>query len=97
MPKPKSLRVWYVDDEPVEVRISTSVQIQAEEEFNTSIMEMNRLKQQYWIVWTALVKAGKETRTFEEFTDVVVDVEPVEAPDSMGPTEEAQSSDTSLN
>lgn len=97
MPKPKPLRVWYIDDEPVEVRVPPSVQIQAEEEFGMALNQMNRLRQQYWLVWKALTKAGKETRSYEEFIEVVLDVEPVEAPDAMGPTEEAQSSDSSSN
>lgn len=95
MAKPKPLRVWYLNDEPVEIRISPFVQIAAEEEFGQSLGKMDRLRPLYWMAWTQLTRSGKETRSFDEFTDAAIDIEPVEAPDSLDPTLEGQSRDSS--
>lgn len=94
MAKPKPLRVWFLDEEPVEVRVPPLVQIQAEKEFNSPIYKLDRLEHLFWMAWTSLTRSGKETRDFETFCELVLDIEPVEAADSVNPTAEAQSSDS---
>lgn len=95
MPKPKPLRVWYLDEEPVEIRVSPYFQIQAERHFDLPMSSLNRLEHLFWMAWSALKEAGKEPRDFDEFSKAALDIEPVEDGGSVGPTPPVQSHDSS--
>lgn len=97
MPRSNPIRIWYFDKEPIDVRINPAAQVKAEEEFNMPLSKMDTMKQNYYLAWLAATRQGKESLGFEEFLDAVMDIEEVkpEAPDSLGPTSEARSSDSS--
>jgi len=76
--KAKPFRIWYIDSEPVEVWIRPSVQVKAEEKFKTGLGDMRLVTQLYYMAWLAATREGKEHRTFEQFLDVIADVEPLD-------------------
>jgi hypothetical protein len=97
MPRANPIRIWYFEKEPIEVRINPAAQVKAEEEFGVPLSKMDTMKQNYYMAWLAATRQGKENLSFEDFLDAVMDIEEVipEESQSLGPTSEAQSRDSS--
>lgn len=94
MPRANPLRIWFMEREPVEIRITPAVHVAAETEFNTPLQKMDRMKQYYYMAWLAATKQKKYDGDFEQFLEDALDIEEVTAPDgpdSLDPTAEDQS------
>jgi hypothetical protein len=73
----RHIKINYHDADEVVVGLPPKVQIQFEDHFNMSLADMSRASHMYWLAWAAAKHANKETREFDEFLDVIIDVEPV--------------------
>lgn len=88
------LRIWYMEHEPIVVRVTPPVQVKMEHKFNLALSEMNRMEHLYYGAWLAASREGKEKRTFAEFLDVVIDIESVQ-PDPVTASDPSPSVDSS--
>ncbi|MGH3881960.1 MAG: hypothetical protein ACRDTT_22980 [Pseudonocardiaceae bacterium] len=94
----KRLRIEYIDPrENIEVVLSPRAQVNTEQHFGKPLTALDGVGPSYYIAWEAAKCAGKETRTFDEFLDAIVDVEMVDEPAGANPTVEAQQQGTSLS
>lgn len=77
------MNVTYTDGRAIEVIVSPRAQVETERHFKgIEQAQTQRLESHYYLAWASLHRAGKEAAQFEEFLDLVADVE------ELNPTEE---------
>lgn len=85
----KKMSVYYADGRVANVTLTPRAQVMTERHFGASLLELKTVEQAYYMAWAALTSQGLETHDFEEFLNLVDDVEVDEGP-MVRPTEQAQ-------
>lgn len=71
------LKVTYADGRDATVLASPKAQVMTERHFK-GINEATKLQASYYLAWSSLFGAGKESADFESWLDTITDVEQVE-------------------
>lgn len=82
----KRFKVIYNDGREFDVSFSPRAQVQAERHFGRSLMEANKIEECYYMGYCAMLAAGLAHGTFEDFLDILADVDKSEVGDSVDPT-----------
>lgn len=82
------LKVTYADGRELEVIASPRAQVMTERHYG-GITETRQVEASYYLAWASLNKAGKEAADFDQWLDLIEDVEEGEA-DEPRPTSEEQ-------
>lgn len=89
----KKVKVLFTDGHEEIVKVLPLAQVQTEEHMG-GLSESNNTRYNYYLAWSSLKQANKESRDFLTWLPEVEDYEVVDEPEAV-PTPEAQSSDTS--
>jgi len=74
------MKVTYNDGVEVVVRVTPKVQVQFERHFKRSMFDYGMAplqEENFYIAWLAVTDAGKCSQEFEEWLDLIDDVDPV--------------------
>lgn len=90
------LKVTYLDGTVKTALVGPKQQVALERQFGISVDEAKNAEHLYFLAYIGLSQKGEETRQFDDFLDVIAEVDEIEEDtDELDPTPPAQSPEDS--
>lgn len=93
--KAKRLKVIYNDGREFNVTFSPKAQVMAEDHLGRSLLECDKVRDAYYMGWCAMTCAGLCHGSFDDFLEILEDVDKSDEADAVDPTEAGPSPDGS--